>query len=120
MQAWSEGGYSDDLIVASCCGEHRLRILCPPSAIFPQPLEGDVSWGRYWNYLRRQLFVMDTYVSAHNRRVNHCMLLLHPLLSWGFVIPTGAGGPPFLRPQMLTVMIPRTYHRDLATSLDEP
>lgn len=54
-------------------------------------MDGDETWGRYWNYLRRQLFVMDTYVSAHNRRVNHCMLLLHPLLSWGFVLPTIAG-----------------------------
>lgn len=93
-QAWSEGGYSDDLIVASSCGEHGLPIACPSSAIFPQLLDGDVSARRYWNYLRRQLYVMDTYVSAHNRRVNHGMLLLHPLLSWGFVIPALAGAVP--------------------------
>ena len=36
MQAWREGGYSDDLIVAAKCAEHGLKILCPSSAIFPQ------------------------------------------------------------------------------------
>ena len=35
-QAWSCGGYSDDLIMAAKCGEHRLPILCPPFTIFPQ------------------------------------------------------------------------------------
>ena len=36
MQAWREGGYSDDLIVAAKCAEHELKILCPSSAVFPQ------------------------------------------------------------------------------------
>ena len=36
MQAWREGGYSDDLIVAAKCAEQGLKILCPSSAVFPQ------------------------------------------------------------------------------------
>lgn len=36
LQAWREGGYSDDLIVAAKCTEHTLKILCPSAAIFPQ------------------------------------------------------------------------------------
>lgn len=35
-QAWREGGYSDDLTVASVCGELGLKIICPSFAIFPQ------------------------------------------------------------------------------------
>jgi len=35
-QAWSGGGYSDDLIMAAKCGEHHLQIICPPFTIFPQ------------------------------------------------------------------------------------
>lgn len=117
-QAWSEGGYSDDLTVASRCTEQGLTIYCPGYAIFPQwcahcaccgrtplraaraPLQGRArerrraahphqpSHGpeaplppaplparldgcypprRWWNYLRRQLYVMDTYSNAHNR-----------------------------------------------------
>lgn len=35
-QAWREGGYSDDLTVASVCKQQQLKILCPSFAIFPQ------------------------------------------------------------------------------------
>lgn len=35
-QAWEDGGYSDDLIVASTCSQHGLTILCPSFAVFPQ------------------------------------------------------------------------------------
>jgi hypothetical protein len=58
-----------------------------------QLLEEQVSLVRYWNYLRRQLYVMDTYVSPHNRRVNHAMLALHTYLSWTFVLPCLTGQP---------------------------
>ena len=36
LQAWAEGGYSDDLTVASRCTELGLAIHCPGYAIFPQ------------------------------------------------------------------------------------
>ncbi|EIE26447.1 hypothetical protein COCSUDRAFT_58985 [Coccomyxa subellipsoidea C-169] len=36
MHSWSQGGYSDDLTVASVCSERGLQILCPSFAIFPQ------------------------------------------------------------------------------------
>ena len=58
-----------------------------------QLLEEQVSLSRYWNYLRRQLYVMDTYVSPHNRRINHAMLALHTYLSWAFVLPCLTGRP---------------------------
>ena len=58
-----------------------------------QLLEEHVSLSRYWNYLRRQLYVMDTYVSPHNRRINHAMLALHTYLSWAFVLPCLTGQP---------------------------
>lgn len=31
-----QGGYSDDLTVASKCAEHKLKILCPSYAVLPQ------------------------------------------------------------------------------------
>lgn len=31
-----QGGYSDDLTVASKCAEHKLQILCPSYAVLPQ------------------------------------------------------------------------------------
>jgi hypothetical protein len=42
---------------------------------------------RYWNYLRRQLYVLDTYHSRHNKTLNHTMMLLH---SYGSAVFTAA------------------------------
>jgi len=87
VRAWSNGGYSDDLIVAAKCGEAGKHIYCPSSAIFRQTLVANPTWTTYWNYLRRQLYVMDTWAGTHNRRLNHGMLLLHCWLSWALVGP---------------------------------
>lgn len=35
-QAWHEGGYSDDMILAAKCSEYGLSVGVPPTAIFPQ------------------------------------------------------------------------------------
>ncbi len=67
-RAWGEGAYSDDLILAALAGARRQRILCPGAAVFPTALEPRCSAAQAWNYLRRQLFVLDTYTSPHNRR----------------------------------------------------
>lgn len=87
LAAWADGGYSDDLILAARCTQLQLPILCPPHAIYPQWLDSDFTLRRYWNYLRRQLFVLDTYSSSHNRRTNHSLALLHCYGSWSFVLP---------------------------------
>ena len=44
LQAWSNGGYSDDLIVAAKCGENSLSILCPSFSVFPQWYVLDTDW----------------------------------------------------------------------------
>ena len=87
LSAWAHGGYSDDLTVAARCTQLGLRVFCPSYAIFPQFLDADYSMNRYWNYLRRQLVVLDTYASDHNRRTNHVMAVLHCYFSWAFVLP---------------------------------
>ena len=50
-------------------------------------LDSTYTLERYWNYLRRQLYVMDTYACAAAQRTNHAMLALHSYLSWAFVAP---------------------------------
>ena len=87
LKSWSDGGYSDDLTVAARCTQLGLDVLCPSYAIFPQWLDADYSGRKYWNYLRRQLVVLDTYTSDHNRRTNHVMAVLHCYFSWAFVVP---------------------------------
>ena len=52
-----------------------------------------MSWAQWWNYLRRQLFVMDTYSSPANARLNHAMLGLHAYLSAALLLALGCGAP---------------------------
>eukprot|EP01023_Acetabularia_acetabulum_P004251 TRINITY_DN11773_c0_g4_i1.p1 TRINITY_DN11773_c0_g4~~TRINITY_DN11773_c0_g4_i1.p1 ORF type:complete len:520 (-),score=50.65 TRINITY_DN11773_c0_g4_i1:86-1645(-) len=87
LDAWESGGYSDDLIVAGKCSQHKLPVLCPSFAVLPQRLGSSVTWRQFWNYLRRQLYVLDTYADDHNRTVNYTMMTAMFYLSWAFAIP---------------------------------
>ncbi|GAB4839023.1 hypothetical protein Ancab_028551 [Ancistrocladus abbreviatus] len=82
-----DGGYSDDMTLAAIAGDHKLLITSPPVAVFPHPLASDLSFGRYWNYLRKQTFVLESYVSKVNWMMNRALFSSHCYLSWGFVIP---------------------------------
>lgn len=88
MSSWSLGGYSDDLTVAARLGKLKKTILCPSTAVFPQWIPGKVTMKDYWNYLRRQLFVLDTYSDVHNKLTNYSLVCLFIYGSVGFVGPT--------------------------------
>ncbi|GAB4852657.1 hypothetical protein Ancab_016872 [Ancistrocladus abbreviatus] len=82
-----DGGYSDDMTLAAIAGDYKLLITSPPVAVFPHPLASDLSFGRYWNYLRKQTFVLESYVSKVNWMMNRALFSSHCYLSWGFVMP---------------------------------
>ncbi|KAF3495161.1 hypothetical protein DY000_02057349 [Brassica cretica] len=82
-----DGGYSDDMTLASLAGAHKRLITSPPVAVFPHPLASDLSFGRYWNYLRKQTFVLESYISNVNWIMNKVLFAVHCYLSWGFVAP---------------------------------
>jgi len=42
---------------------------------------------RYWNYLRKQTFVLESYTSKVNWIMNRALFSSHCYLSWGFVVP---------------------------------
>eukprot|EP00877_Chromochloris_zofingiensis_P011213 jgi/Chrzof1/6345/Cz18g05040.t1 len=84
VKAWCDGGYSDDLLIGGLCSEQNLKILSPPSALFPQRLPPRYNLRQYWNYLRRQLFVLDTYHNEHNRRLNLTLMIMHAWMSGAF------------------------------------
>ena len=88
MSSWAQGGYSDDLTVAARMGKLKKTILCPSTAVFPQWLPGNITMKEYWNYLRRQLFVLDTYSDVHNKLTNYSLVCLFIYGSVGFVGPT--------------------------------
>ena len=54
-------------------------------------LEQRYSWRQYWNYLRRQLFVLDTYATPHNRALNLVMAAVHVWASASAAAPVLAG-----------------------------
>ncbi|KAG6523738.1 hypothetical protein ZIOFF_013615 [Zingiber officinale] len=68
-------------------GQHKRLIWSPPVAIFPHPLASDLSFPRYWNYLRKQTFVLESYISEVNWMMNRALFSTHCYLSWGFVLP---------------------------------
>ncbi|XP_028781099.1 uncharacterized protein LOC114737345 [Neltuma alba] len=82
-----DGGYSDDMTLAAIAGAHKELIYSPPVAVFPHPLASDLNFGRYWNYLRKQTFVLESYVTRANWIMNRVLFAAHCYLSWGFVAP---------------------------------
>ncbi|CAL9045984.1 unnamed protein product [Musa banksii] len=82
-----DGGYSDDMTLAAIAGQHNRLIWSPPVAVFPHPLASDLSFPRYWNYLRKQTFVLESYISKVNWLMNRALFATHCYLSWGFVWP---------------------------------
>lgn len=81
------GGYSDDMTLAAIAGAHKRLITSPPVAVFPHPLASDLSFSRYWNYLRKQTFVLESYTTTVNWIMNRALFTTHCYLSWGFVTP---------------------------------
>ncbi|GFY80846.1 nucleotide-diphospho-sugar transferases superfamily protein [Actinidia rufa] len=82
-----DGGYSDDMTLAAIAGAHKRLITSPPVAVFPHPLASDLSFSRYWNYLRKQTFVLESYTTKVNWIMNRALFSSHCYLSWGFVAP---------------------------------
>jgi len=82
-----DGGYSDDMTLAAIAGAHKRLITSPPVAVFPHPLASDLNFGRYWNYLRKQTFVLESYTTNVNWIMNRALFSTHCYLSWGFVAP---------------------------------
>ncbi|KAF1862300.1 hypothetical protein Lal_00026826 [Lupinus albus] len=81
------GGYSDDMTLAAIAGAHKRLISSPPVAVFPHPLASDLNFGRYWNYLRKQTFVLESYITNVNWLMNRALFAFHSWASWGFVTP---------------------------------
>ncbi|KMZ56945.1 UDP-Glc: ceramide beta-glucosyltransferase, family GT21 [Zostera marina] len=82
-----DGGYSDDMTLAAISGAHKRLITSPAVAIFPHPLASDLNFSRYWNYLRKQTFVLESYTSKVNWLMNRALFTSHCYLSWGFCWP---------------------------------
>ncbi|GBF99914.1 hypothetical protein Rsub_12822 [Raphidocelis subcapitata] len=81
IKLWREGGYSDDLLLAALAARDGLPVATHRAALLPQLLPAAPGWGAYWNYLRRQIWVLDTYGDDHCRRLHHAALAVHTAAS---------------------------------------
>ncbi|XP_020577062.1 uncharacterized protein LOC110022451 [Phalaenopsis equestris] len=68
-------------------GAHKKLIFSPPVAVFPHPLASDLTFPRYWNYLRKQTFVLESFIDDVNWMMNRALFSSHIYLSWSFVVP---------------------------------
>lgn len=67
--AWRDGGYSEDFITLSLTRHHGRSLAVPKAALFPNEL-GEVTWGKFWNFLCRQVYVLtQTYATASQRYI---------------------------------------------------
>ncbi|KAI8032722.1 hypothetical protein LOK49_LG01G01619 [Camellia lanceoleosa] len=57
-------------------GAHNKLITSPHVAVFPHPLASDLSFSRYWNYLRKHTFVLESYTTKVNWIMNRALLLV--------------------------------------------
>ena len=85
VSCWENGGYSDDLIASATCQAKKLKIVCNPSNVLQQRLPRFTTIRAYWNYTCRQVFVLDTYVSAWHKTLNRGLIAIHVYLSAFFV-----------------------------------
>mmetsp|Transcript_48999 Transcript_48999/g.127904 ORF Transcript_48999/g.127904 Transcript_48999/m.127904 type:complete len:518 (-) Transcript_48999:512-2065(-) len=69
MDAWRDGGYSEDFITLSMARYHRRTLAVPKSAMFPNQV-GGVKFDRFWNFLCRQIYVLtQTYATEAQRTI---------------------------------------------------
>ena len=86
VSSWRNGGYSDDLIASSICQANKLTIMCNPSSVLLQELPKHTTFKQYWNYMSRQVFVLDTYTSGWHKVLNHMLIGIHTYLSILFIL----------------------------------
>lgn len=87
VTALENGGYSDDMTLAAIASASKQLVVVPSYAVFEHDMSPGWSLRRYWNYLRRQTYVLETYSSLFNCVLNRVLLVMHSLLSMGFTFP---------------------------------
>ncbi|OHT05619.1 Ceramide glucosyltransferase [Tritrichomonas foetus] len=86
VDCYLDGGYSDDTII-SCLAQQKGYVCAHPHrAIFPNNVDKNTPFAKYWDFLKRQFFVTDTYSTNYNKRVVHSLAYLICSTIWLLVI----------------------------------
>ena len=54
-------------------------------------LDPSCSWQTFWNFLHRQMYVLDTYITRKNKRINHALAAAHFIVSCALALPIPTG-----------------------------
>jgi hypothetical protein len=82
---WTQGGYSDDMLVAACAESNGRSIATPMRAIFPNQIR-DMTFSQSWDFCRRQIFVLTTWSNVRNC-LKHSALLSLYAVGAGLIFP---------------------------------
>uniref|UniRef100_A0A6U2GAG5 ceramide glucosyltransferase n=1 Tax=Hemiselmis andersenii TaxID=464988 RepID=A0A6U2GAG5_HEMAN len=76
LEAWKERGYSDDMIMGGRVHRCGRRMCHPATCVLVSEVDPQYSVSRHFNYIGRQMFVLDTYSDSTDKTQNYILLVL--------------------------------------------
>lgn len=76
IDCYLDGGYSDDNIISMLVQQKGKVCAHPARAIFPNELDQDTTFYKYWEYLCRQYFTLDTYCTGYSKSIGYSLAFL--------------------------------------------
>lgn len=76
LSAWKAQGYSDDMIMSGRVQRNRRKSCHPTTCVLTTEVDPGYSLKQHLNFVRRQMFVLDTYSDLTDNIGNHMLLIL--------------------------------------------
>jgi len=76
LEAWRERGYSDDMILGGRVHRLHRRMCHPTTCVLSTEVDPAYSFAKHFNYIRRQMFVLETYSDMTDKTQNYILLVL--------------------------------------------
>jgi len=86
VDCYLDGGYSDDTIISTLVQKYGYVCSHPYKATFPTQPDPNMAVKKYYDFIKRQMFVLVTYSSSYNKRVCHSLAFLIVATVWVMVI----------------------------------
>ena len=76
LTSWKAQGYSDDMIMSGRVQRNRRKSCHPTTCVLTTEVDPGYSLKQHLNFVRRQMFVLDTYSDLTDNIGNHIILIL--------------------------------------------
>jgi len=86
VDCYLDGGYSDDTIISCIVQQKGFVCAHPYRATFPNQPDPNLPIKKYYEFMKRQMFVLDTYSTGYNKHVVHSLAFLICSSIWLMVI----------------------------------